>query len=56
MYFLWCYYGEDKYDKDREKSALVLQAGFGRVSKKYNTAMNNLILEKNVCICIPVKQ
>ena len=56
MYFLWCYNGEDKYDKDREKSALVLQAGFGRVSKKYNAAMNNLILEKNVCICIPVKQ
>ena len=21
MYFLWCYSGEDKYDKDREKSS-----------------------------------
>ena len=46
MYFMWCYSGEDKYDKDRERNSLVLQAGFGRVNKKYNAAMNNFILEK----------
>ena len=46
MYFLWCYSGEDKYDKDREKSSYVSQSGFGRVNKKYNAAMNNFKLEK----------
>ena len=54
MYFLWCYSGEDKYEKDREKSSEVIQAGFGRAGKKYNTVINNFILQKNVRICIPV--
>ena len=40
--------------RTEKKAHKFLQAGFGRVGKKYNAAMNNFILEKNVRICIPV--